>query len=106
MMERPKRQLTAEEDLVLKELWRRKQAHEAPQGYVTITEPVPLGSTDDKGPWGPNPKRIAPAGSTLKIVMVSRLGDFGLIDNLKAEYGYEVRLDWEDAAMKDIRLTP
>lgn len=104
-MERTKRQLTAEENAVVDELYRRKQRHEMTHGYVTTTEPVPMGSKDDKGPWGGNPDRIIPPGTTLKIVMVSRFGDAGLTDRLDADYGYDVRLDWEDAAMKDVRLT-
>jgi hypothetical protein len=63
-----------------------------------------MGGDGNGGPWN-NPDRIIPVGQTLKIVMVSRFGDAGLTDNLKADYGYSVRLDWEDAAMTNIRLT-
>ena len=104
-MDRPTRKLTAEETAVVEELYRRKNRHGSCHGYITTAAPVPMGSKDGKGPWGGNPARIIPAGQTLKIVMVSRFGDAGLTDNLEADYGYEVRLDWEDAAMKDIRLT-
>jgi hypothetical protein len=38
-------------------------------------------------------------------VMVSRFGDCGLTDDLAADNGYGLRLDWEDAAMTDIRKT-
>lgn len=100
---RATRELTEDEKKLIGRLYLSKR--NLPAAYVTTTTEVPLGSTDDKGPWGPNPARIVPAGTTLRIVMVSRMGDCGLIDNLDAEYGYEVRLDWESAAMTDIRLT-
>lgn len=48
---------------------------------------------------------LVPKGSTLKVVMVSRFGDCGLTDDLETDYGYGLRLDWEDAAMTDIRET-
>ena len=104
MNQRPTRKLTKEEESVVEELYRRKNRFEPYCGYVTTTIPVPMRSTDgsDNGPW---PKKIIPAGQTLKIVMVSRFGDCGLTDNLNADYGYGVRIDWEDAAMSNIRLT-
>lgn len=73
-MERAKRKLTPEEDAVVQELYRRKKRHEPCDAYVTTAAPVPMGSKDEKGPWGENPDRIIPAGRTLKIVMVSRSG--------------------------------
>jgi hypothetical protein len=36
--------------------------------------------------------RIAPAGTRVKIVMVSRLGDVGITDDLTAECGYLARV--------------
>lgn len=33
-----------------------------------------------------------PSGTTVKIVMVSRLGDVGITDDLGAEYGYKARI--------------
>lgn len=100
------RRLTIAEQEVKAELYRRKKARELPHGYVTTTAPVPMGSTDGKGPWNGNPKKIIPPGTTLKIVMVSSMGDCGLTDDLNADVGYQVRLDWEDAAMTNIRLQP
>lgn len=73
-------------------------------GFVTIVTPIPMGTSGEGGPWV-NPDRIILPGSTLRIVMVSRFGDCGLTDDLSAELGYSVRLNWEDAAMTDIRLT-
>lgn len=99
--DRPKRALTPEEADVIEMLYRGRL-----KGYVTTTCPVPMGSTDGKGPWNGKPDRIVPRGSTLKIVMVSSMGDAGLTDDLKADRGYHVRLDWDDAAMTNIRLRP
>ncbi len=105
-MNRPTRELTKEEEAAIETMYQRKEAFEPPNGYVTTTAPIPMGSNDEMGPWGENPNRIIPAGATLKIVMVSRMGDAGLIDKLDIERGYEVRLSWDDAAMSNIRLTP
>lgn len=74
-------------------------------GYITTALPVPMGRSDpDKSPWEA-PAKIIPPGSTLRIVMISRFGDFGLTDDLSAQFGYDVRLNFEDAAIADIRLT-
>lgn len=35
---------------------------------------------------------VWPAGTTVKIVMVSRFGDVGITDDLSAEYGYHARV--------------
>lgn len=46
---------------------------------------------DDRG----NPifvEAIAPAGTLVKIVMVSRLGDVGITDDLGADNGYKARI--------------
>lgn len=102
---RAKRELSAVEEKVITELWHRKQGSIPTKGFVTATAPVPMGSKDDNGPWGEKPARIIPAGQTLQIVMISRFDDFGLTDDLAADYGYEVRLDFDDAAITDIRLT-
>lgn len=106
MSVRPTRKTTPEEDAAIEEMYRRKSRFESPQGYITLVAPIPYGSTDDQGPWGPNPLRIIPAGTSMKIVMVSRFDDCGLSDDLAAEWGYDVRLGWDDAAMSHIRLTP
>jgi hypothetical protein len=37
-----------------------------------------------------------PAGQTVKLVMVSRLGDVGLTEDLTAENGYGIRLQLND----------
>lgn len=100
-----RRVLTDEEKAVIEKLYERNRNYDT-FGYVTTTTEVPLGSKDDKGPWGENPDRVVPAGTTLKIVMVSRMDDCGLTDDLNATHGYAVRLDWESAAMTNIRLTP
>lgn len=36
------------------------------------------------------------AGTLVKIVMVSRLGDIGITTDLSKEYGYELRVGFDD----------
>lgn len=86
-------------------MYRRKKAYRPINGYVTTAAPVPMVGKAGKSPWQ-DPERIVPPGTTLKIVMVSSMGDAGLTDDLNADSGYGVRLDWEDAAMTEIRLCP
>lgn len=105
MNERPTRKLTEVEKDNIADMYRRKSEFGI-LGFVTAAAPIPMGSKDEKGPWGGNPDRIIPVGQTLRIVMVSRFDDAGLTDDLKAVTGYSVRLNWEDAAITDIRLTP
>lgn len=45
-----------------------------------------------------------PAGSTVRIVMVSRMGDVGITENLEATTGYGARLKLED--LTNFRQTP
>ncbi len=40
--------------------------------------------------------KTAPAGTLVKIVMVSRLGDVGITTDLNAENGYAARVDLSD----------
>lgn len=40
--------------------------------------------------------REVPAGTAVKIVMVSRMGDVGITDDLTAENGYHARVDLND----------
>ncbi len=43
--------------------------------------------------WTEDP---APRGTIVRCVMVSRLGDCGITDDLSAESGYDLRLDPEE----------
>jgi hypothetical protein len=105
-MERTKRQLTPAEDALINELYAAKARFQNTHAYVTTTEPLPMTDWNGRHPVEENTtKRTIPAGSTLKVVMVSRFGDCGLTDDLAADNGYGLRLDWEDAAMTDIRKT-
>lgn len=92
------------EDDIIKELYQRKAKHELTHAYVTTTIPLPMHRWSGKHPVDENSVTdMIPAGSTLKIVMVSRMGDCGLTDNLDAENGYGLRLNWDSGAMTNIR---
>ena len=103
--------------MIIEELYRRKNVHfdEPDKGiqhthaYVTITRPLVLKKWNGKH----HPSVEAnmtyeekPAGTTLKIVMVSRFGDCGLTDDLNAEFGYHVRVDLDSPALSNLRWTP
>lgn len=95
--------LTPREEAVVKHLYAQRK--NLPPAFVTAAAPIPMGSKDDKGPWGGNPDRIIPAGQTLRIVLASSMGDCGLTDDLDATRGYAVRFNWDSAALTDFRLT-
>ena len=116
-----KRKLTAGDETIIEELYRRKYlpTRLAVEGrsanprellpthaYVTTTEPVVMRRWQGHGN---DPEFIddeVPAGRTLKVVMISRFGDFGLTDDLNAEHGYQARIEFESLAIKDLRWEP
>ncbi len=84
---------TPEEIAIIEELYHPQGRIQA---YATVTQPVVLHKWN--GSHYPtteaNMTRVdVPAGTTLKIVMVSRFGDCGLTDDLNAENGYSLRVD-------------
>ncbi len=102
------RTLSPSEDAAVIAMYERKTRNEPPHGYVTTTVPLPMDE------WNGNhfpsveantKTHTIPAGATLKVVMVSRFGDCGLSDDLDADYGYGLRIAFEDDRIKDIRLT-
>ena len=103
------RKLTINERLIISELYKCKANHELTHAYVTTVKEVELRcwngihpSDDDKN-W--SIKKI-PIGTTLKIVMVSRFGDCGLTDDLNAENGYHLRVNFDDSCITNIRKIP
>lgn len=98
--ERPKRELSNDELVLLTSLFRAKANHRPIRAFVTLTEEIPFGSKEGgKGPWNGDYEKLIPAGTVMRICMVSRMGDFGLTDKLDADFGYGVRLAFDDAAM-------
>ncbi len=65
-----------------------------PFHFVTLKKPVTLYIW--KGHRKPEETRVVPAGKTVRIVMVSRLGDVGITDNLSAETGYHARITFDE----------
>lgn len=100
------RTLTVAEETVLHKLYTAKELHLQANAYVTTTQELPMTEWNGRHPVEKNQTtRTIPAGTTLKIVMVSRFGDCGLTDDLEAEYGYGLRLDLVDPAITDIRTS-
>jgi hypothetical protein len=89
---------------VIVALWLAKQQGKHLTAYCTSTVPIQFQRWNKRHPVAENITfDTVPAGTTLKIVMVSRLGDVGLTDDLTAEYGYQVRVYPEDGEIVDIR---
>jgi len=92
----------------VEELYRRKaDGFDKPtHAYVTLTREIT--KSDDAVSMGERigKKQVFPAGTTLKIVMVSRFGDCGVNDNLDAENGYFTRFAFDDPTIVDIRWQP
>lgn len=123
-VETPTRPLTPEENAIVEELYRRKngtvdsivdygagrdkelKGHLPTHAYVTLTREI--SKSDDAVSMGERigKKQVFPAGTTLKIVMVSRFGDCGVTDNLDAESGYFTRFAFDDPTIVDIRWQP
>jgi hypothetical protein len=88
------------------ELWEWMMDGKNPPGYPDIDHPeiVPLERkalatlsreivmTKWQGHNKPEKKVKVPAGTRVKVVMVSRMGDVGITDNLKADTGYHYRV--------------
>lgn len=101
------RQLSEEELALLSSLQLAKGRHQPIEAYVTTTREIPYGSKEGgKGPWNGDYEKLIPAGTTMRVVMVSRMGDFGLSDDLQATHGYGVRLDFESALITNLRTAP
>lgn len=99
------RVLTKEEEAVVEQLYRKKGQYQDYSAYITAAKPIMLRKWQGHGADPEYIEEEIPPGQTLKIVMVSRFGDCGLTDNLEAVNGYHVRLNFDDSALKDIRLT-
>ena len=98
------RQLTPAEEEMLRELYEAKAAHKHKTAYCTVARPLVLHKWNGSHPPEQNMTDVVvQPGATLKIVMVSRLGDVGLTDDLDAENGYHLRVNPEDGEIGDIR---
>ena len=70
-----------------------------PFRFATVKEPTKFRDWDGKRDLHGAPvfvERWVPAGTKVKIVMVSRFGDVGITDDLNAEQGYCARVDLSD----------
>jgi len=115
------RQLTAGDKKIIKELYRRKNfpsqlAYEGKSSagqvilpthaYVTTTAPITMHRWQGHGAKPEFIDDEVPGGRTLKVVMISRFGDFGLTDDLNAQNGYHARVDFDSTDIKDLRWEP
>lgn len=94
------------EEAVINELIARKERFAPQLGFVTTTVPLRMTKWNGIHPYMDNVTyQPIPAGSTLRIVMISRFGDVGLTTDLGATYGYGLRVNLDDPAITDFRWT-
>lgn len=99
--------MTPAERAIIQELYEMKAAFQPYAAYCTNTQDLTFRRWNGKHPSAENTvDDIVPAGTTLKIVMVSRMGDAGLTDDLSATRGYLCRVDWKSGLITNIRWQP
>lgn len=98
--------MTDAERAIVHQLYDWAAVHRPYRAYCTAAQPLKMYRWNGKHPAEQNTTvDEVPPGTTLRIVMVSRLGDCGLTDNLEATRGYQTRADWDSGLITDIRLT-
>jgi hypothetical protein len=63
-----------------------------PWRNARLREPVTFRDWGRLGAKSEFTERVVPAGTPVRIVMVSRLGDVGITTNMRAEHGYNARV--------------
>ena len=98
--------MTKEEEVIVRELY----ADKSKKAYCTSKVPLEfhrhMPVRDENGLRYDVTIDIVPAGTVLKIVMVSRFDDCGLTDSLHAKTGYQCRVLWDSGKIGDIRWEP
>lgn len=79
-----------------KDLWVPHKRETWPWRIGTVKEPTDLRTWNGHGADPEFTYRTIPAGTKVKIVMVSCLGDVGITDNLDADNGYSARVLLEE----------
>lgn len=86
-------------------LWVPHRSATWPTRYAELAAPVEFWHWNGKHPVDDNSTyRTVPAGTTVKIVMVSRFGDVGITEDLSAEHGYEARVGFD--LLTNLRAAP
>lgn len=87
-------------------LWALKCQGQPYTGYAELTRQALMRSLDWTADGDPREDGVlVPAGTTVRIVMVSRFGDVGITTRLDTPYGYGLRTPPEDGLLKNCRLT-
>lgn len=92
-----------EDENIARDLYAAKAAKSHKTAFCTALEPIPFSKW--QGHDKPAIEGVWPAGTTLKIVMVSRFDDAGLTDDLEAELGYSARVPWDSGKIGRLRYT-
>lgn len=100
------RDISGAEIEVLEGLYLLKAQLRPTEAFVTAAAPLELAFAQlGAGGWV-FARKTVPAGTTLKIITISRFGDIGLTDDLNATHGYGIRLMPDDPRITNIRHTP
>lgn len=104
MSKHEQRDMTVEEQAIIRDLYEAKAGHGHKTAYCTVAKPITLSKWNGVHPVDKNTTDVVvQPGTTLKIVMVSRFGDCGLTDDLDADHGYHVRVNPDDKEICDVR---
>lgn len=97
--------MTDADKAVIDEMFKAKARGRMPKAFCVAAKPLVLQKWNQRRPGEPEYTEVPiPAGTPLKIVMVSRFGDVGLTDDLDAVNGYHIRVFPSDDQIKDLRL--
>jgi len=75
------------------------------EAYAELAKDVEIREYDDRDRSKVVGHTKIPAGTTMRIVMASRLGDLGITRNLGTQHGYETRVQPGDGYLTNCRLT-
>lgn len=86
--------------MTFEEAWQFKNRIPFEELYGVLKKDAEMRVWNQKHPVEENTtKHVAPAGTKVRIWMVSRFGDVGVTDNLKNPHGYDARIDPEEVEL-------
>jgi len=94
------RERTATEENLLDKLFKAKKESLVVEAYITTTRPFDL----PVNPPAKKPAVTTPAGTTMRVVRVSVMGDFAVTTDLAEPYQHQVRLPFYSDIWSELRI--